>query len=185
MAEYCDFLQGVCILQNALAIHLSTESFYNPELIELTKSTGGVKFIPYDAQADETATTLVTMRRSNIVLGAKGNLTGSIRENAFMPAITIMIHISAQSYYLAEKLGQEILQYIASIQSGLRSFNLNIGSITLTPTENNKERSPNYFTNSIAISGSIPITMWKTQSSDDILSSIKTNITFNGQKILS
>jgi hypothetical protein len=185
MSEYCNFLQGVCVLQQAVSTHILSEKFYNPELVELIKNTGNVKIIPYDAQADETARVLITMRRGNISMGIKGGLTGGVHNNAYTPQLALRIIISTQSYFLTEKLGQELLQYVASIRGGLQAFNLNIGTITLSPTENNKEVSPNYFINSVDITASIPITMWKTQSSDDILSSIKTSITFNGQNILS
>lgn len=185
MSEYCDFLQGVCVLQQAIDNHISTFSFYNPELPELVKNTGGIKFIPYDAQADETAKALITMRRGNISLGIKGGIGGSAYNNAYTPQLGIQLIISTQSYYLTEKLGQELLQYVASIRGGLQAFNLNIGAVTLTPTVNNRESSPNYFVNTVDITASIPVTMWQTQSSDDILSSIKTSITFNGQNILS
>lgn len=185
MSEYCDFLQGVCVLQQAIANHVLSKEFYNPELAELIKNTGDIKIIPYDAQADETACTLISIRRGNITMGVKGGLTGGLHNSAYTPQLALRIIISSQSYFLTEKLGQELLQYIASIRGGLQAFNLNVGTITLSPTENNKESSPNYFINSVDITASIPITMWKTQSSDDILSSIKTSITFNGQNILS
>lgn len=185
MPEYCDFLQGVCVLQSAIHEHLISDRIYNPEVAELIKNCGGIKFIPYDAQADETATALITMRRDNIVLGGQANLAGSKTSSAFRPNIGLQVHISTQSYYFTEKLGQELLQYVASIQSAMRAFNLNIGSLALSPTTNNKEASPNYFINTLAITGSIPLTMWKIQTSDDILSCIRTNITFNGQNILS
>lgn len=185
MSEYCDFLQGVCVLQTALSEHVLHNNFYNPELVELAKSTGGVKVIPYDAQADETARALIIMKRGAITLGSKGALTQNTTTSTFSPQLSLEIQISTQSYYFTEKLGQEVLQYVASIQGAIRSFNLYIGAITLTPTINNKEASPNYFINTVGITGSVPITMWKTKTSDDILSCIKTNITFNEQKILS
>lgn len=185
MDEYCDFLQGVCILQTALAEHVMHNNFYNPELVELANNTGGIKVIPYDAQADETARALIHVQRDAISLGSMGNLTQNALNSTFAPKINLHIQISTQSYYFTEKLGQEVLQYIASIQGALRNFNFNIGSINLSPTMNNKESSPNYFVNTVNISGSIPITMWKTKTSNDILSCIKTNITFNEQKILS
>lgn len=184
MSEYCDFLQGVCVLQQAISAHVLDNNFYNPELTELIQNVGGVKIIPYDAQADETAKALITIQRDAITLGTKGNLSQS-QASTFLPHIGIQIKISTQSYYLTEKLGQELLQYVASIQSSLRAFNLNIGSISLSPTQNSKEASPNYFVNVISIGGSIPVIMWKTKSSDDILSCIRTNITFNEQNILS
>lgn len=184
MPEYCDFLQGVCVLQQAISAHVLDNNFYNPELPELIKSMGGVKVIPYDAQADETAKVLITMQRDTITLGNRGNLSQA-QTSTFSPQIGLHIKISTQSYYLTEKLGQELLQYVASVQGALRAFNLNIGSISLSPTQNNKESSPNYFINTISIGGSVPITMWKTKSSDDILSCIRTNITFNEQNILS
>lgn len=184
MAEYCDFLQGVCVLQAALDTYVTTGAFYNPELKELVKNAGGVKFVPYDAQADETAKTLITFQRGPISLTSKGSLSSSITSNTFAPNISLIIKVSAQSYYLAEKLGQDLLQYIASIKGGIRSFNLNIGDISLSETTNNREASPNYFVNTLTMHASIPLTMWQTQTSDDILLSIKTNITFNEQKIL-
>lgn len=185
MSEYCDFLQGVCVLQQAISNHVLSKEFYNPELAELIKNTGDIKIIPYDAQADETAKTLIHIQRDNIVLGAKGGLAQNTYTSTFAPQLGIHIIISSQSYYLTEKLGQELLQYIATIQGAIRAFNFNIGSISLTPTKNSKEASPNYFINTITITGSVPITMWKTKSSEDILSCIQTNITFNGQQISS
>jgi hypothetical protein len=184
MSDYCDFLQGVCVLQTALSDHVLNNKFINPELIELSQATGGVKVIPYDAQADETARAMVILQRGDITLQNKGILSQPSSQSTFTPQLSLMIQVSTQSYYFTEKLGQEILQYVASIQGALRSFNLNIASLSLSPTRNDKTNSPNYFINAVTITGSIPITVWKIQSSEDILSSIKMNIKFSGQKII-
>lgn len=184
MPEYCDFLQGVCELQTLVSAHLLLNDFFDPELRELIKNSGDIKVIPYNAQADETAKVLVIMQRGDIVLTPKQSLNYSSRESSYQPALTVSFTISSQSYYITEKLGAELLQYIASISNAIKERNINIGGLSLSPTTNNKEVSPNYFINTLSVNCTIPRTMWKIQTSDDILSTLRLNVKFDGQNIL-
>lgn len=185
MSDKCNFLQGVCVLQNAIASYVESEDFYDDDLSSLIKQTGGVKVIPFDAQADETAKTIITMRRDNIVLAPKQSLNAPSTVSSYRPQLTVRVIISAQTYYLAEKLGVELLQFVGSISNLLVPHHINIGGLTLTETQNNIESSPNYFVNQLVISCTIPQLMWKRQVSDDILSTMKLNIKFDGKDILS
>lgn len=185
MDNKCNFLQGVCVLQNVIETYLNTGDFYEPELAEMLKQSGGVKVIPFDAQADETAKTVITMRRDNIVLAPKQSLNFSSNTSGYKPQVSLRLIISSQAYYLTEKLGIELLQFIGSISNMMSPYHINIGSLTLTETQNNTETSPNYFVNQLVIACAIPQLMWKRQVSDDILSTMKLNIKFDGQDILS
>lgn len=183
MSGTCDFLQGVCIFQQTIANYLLTGKFYNEELADLIKETGDIKVLAYDAQADETARALVTMRRDTITLNTIPTMNYGVDHVSYKPALSIIITISSQSYALTEKLGAELLQYIAVISKAMGSYNLNIGSIRLSPTTNSPQ-SPNYFINTISVGCTIPQVLWKMQSDDDILSTLKLNIKFDGQNIL-
>lgn len=185
MAEQCNLLQGVCVLHNAITTYLYQGKFQDPDLTSLLKTAGGVKVIPYDAQASETATALVTMSRETLELKSRQSLAHSSQQSSFTFGLNLAIVISTQSYFLTEKLGTELLQYIAAISNMLPAYNLYVGGLSLSKTQNNLEASPNYFINTITLNCSIPQAVWKNESSDDILSTLRLNIKFDGQNILS
>lgn len=185
MKEECNILDSICVLQNLVANYLTQPEMLGEELSELIKNSGGVKFIPYDAQANETAGTLITMSRESIAFTPKQSIAQSVYQSSHKVAITLIFTISAQSYFLAEKLGESLVRYLASISNAMNNYNLNISSLVLSKTQNNLDQSPNYFFNTITIGGSIPQVVWKIQSSDDILSTLKLNIKFDGQDVLS
>lgn len=179
MEDSCDFLSGVCLLQGAIEGYLQSMDFYNPELHEMLQTTGGVKFLPYDAQPDETAKTIVTVRRDTITLNPQNNMIASSDVVAYHPSIPLQIIISSQSYRLTEKLGQELLQLAAVLSKSAPLAKLNIGGLQLSPTVNDKDNSPNYFICKVSMNCSMPLTMWKIDNSSDILTSVKLNTKFN------
>lgn len=179
MENSCDFLQGVCMLQSAIEGYLKSVDFYNADLNEMIEASGGVKFVPYDAQPDETARTLVTMRRDTIALNPQNNMMSSSGTVAYYPVIPLILVISSQSYKLTEKLGQELLQLVAVLSKSAPLTFLNIGSLQLTPTANDNSNSPNYFICKVSMQCSMPLTMWKIDNSSDILTSVKLNTKFN------
>lgn len=179
MSDSCNFLQGVCTLQSLLDGYLTSGDFELDGLKEQIAEVGGIKFIPYDAQPDETAKVLVTMRRGDIILSPQNNMGSDINTVAYRPSLTVVIKISTQSYRLTEKLGQEILQFLAIMSAEIKKANLTIGGLQLSPTANLPDSSPNYFACTITASCGIPLTMWKIANSSDILTSVKINTTFN------
>lgn len=183
MENNCNFLQGVCILQGAVEAYLKERSFYNTDLNEMLPADKDIKFVPYDAQADETAKVLISMTRGTINLANAGVINMPTDTTTGRPGLSIVFTISTQSYYLTEAIGVELLQYISASSGAIRTFNLNIGTIQLSETQVQKDVSPHFYINKIVVQASIPQIMWKLKSSDDILNSIRTNITFNGQTI--
>ena len=183
MENNCNFLQGVCVLQGAVEAYLIERDFYNKDLTEMLPSTKDIKFVPYDTQADETSKVLINMSRGPISLTNTGILNMPSNMTSGKPSLAIIFTISTQNYYLTEALGIELLQYLSAISKSISAFNLNLGQIQLSETQVQKDTSPHFYVNKIVVQASIPQVLWKLKSSDDILNSIRTNITFNGQTI--
>lgn len=185
MADECNFLSGVCALQQAVHNYLLVGDFYDSSIKDMLDKSGGITFVPYDSQADETAKTLITMRRGDLIMQPRSNINETPDVVAYNPSVTLEFTVSAQSYRLAEKLGQELIQLLAILSKSTAEVNLHIGGLQLTPTQNSLEGSPNYFSCKVTANCGIPLTMWKLDNSDDILTIIKINTDFNGQDILS
>lgn len=183
MQGYCDYLNGVCILQQAVECFIENKGFEDPELREMLHTPGDVKLVTYEGAAEETAKVLISFKRQALAISNVPTLNAGGSRAVFKPQVTVVITISAQTYYLAEKLGQEIAQYIARITNALMFHNINIASVSLSETVTSPEHA-NFYRNVITVSAGIPHIMWKMETSEDIVNSIRLRTTFNGQDIL-
>lgn len=184
MENNCNFLQGVCMLQEAIETYLNGGSFYNSELNEQLAKPNAFKFVPYDAKADETSKVLICMQRGEIVLENVGTLSTDSNTVSRKPKLSISLTISTQSYNLTEAIGAELLQFITVISKKITAYNLNIGAIQLSPTQVDMQQAPQFYIAKIGISASIPQVVWKLQPNDSIVNSIRFNVNINGQHML-
>ena len=184
MSNNCNFLQGVCILQEVVESYLKGGSFYNDNLAEHLSKQDAVKFLPYDAKADETAKILVCMRRGPIILENVGTLSTDSNTVARKPKLAIRFIISTQSYNLTEALGAELLQFITVISKKMSMYNLNIGTIQLSETQVEPQQAPQFYIATVEVNASIPQVLWQLQANDSIVNSIRFNVNINGQRVL-
>jgi hypothetical protein len=184
MSDNCNILQGVCVLQAAVEAYLQNNSFYNTELNEKLSKSNSVKFVPYDAKADETAKVLVCMRRGPIILEHTGTMGTGTDTVSRKPKLSIRFIISSQSYSLTEALGLELLQFITVISKRIGAYNLNIGTIQLSETQVEPQHSPQFYIATVDLTASIPQVVWQLQANDSIVNSIRFNVNINGQRVL-
>lgn len=184
MSDKCNILQGVCVLQEAVDAYLQNKDFYNTELNDKLGKNNSIKFVPYDAKADETSKVLICMRRGPLILENAGTMGTDSNTVSRKPKLAISFLISTQSYSLTEALGLELLQFITVISKKIGAYNLNIGTIQLSETQVDPQQSPQFYIAKVDLSASIPQVLWQLQANDSIVNSIRFNVNINGQRVL-